>query len=197
MRPALLSLVAMGVLAVGAVSLGAEEKIEASPYYPLKVGTKWQYRLGEEKVHIRVARHEKVGNEGCAVLESVQDGKVIETETIAVRKDGLYRIATDDGPLNPPMCFLKLPPRRGASWDVNFQIGDAKVSGTLLLDTEEVQVPAGKFSAVVTRDRDFQINGTKLDSAVWFVSGIGPVKKWVKVGKLEMVLALEKFEPAP
>jgi hypothetical protein len=192
-----MGLVAAGCLTMGAAPLSGEEKGKASPYFPLQVGTQWHYRLGDEQVRIQVARHEKVGDEWCAVLESVQDGIVIETETVAVRGDGLYRIATDDGKLNPPLLFFRLPPRKGDSWPVKFKVnGEASVSGTFVVDQEVAEVPAGKFAAVVTHSKDFEADGIKFTMASWYASGVGPVKKLLRAGPLEMVLELERFEPA-
>ena len=70
----------------------ADEKIKESPYYPLKVGTKWHYKAGGNPIVIQVAKHEKVGDVMCALLETSKEGQVVASEHITIKDDGVYRV---------------------------------------------------------------------------------------------------------
>src|SRR5262245_57375242 len=100
-------------LVAGPVGLWAQEKIAESPYYPLKVGTAWHYRAGDKKTIVRVVKHEKVGDTLCALLETERDGTVGAREHIGVKEDGIYRFTGDGVRAEPPVCVLKLPPKKG------------------------------------------------------------------------------------
>src|SRR5579885_1199326 len=120
------------------VELAAQEKLNETPYYPLKVGSTWHYRAGESKFTIRVAGHEKVGDVTCALLETIREGKVVGSEHLAVTADGVYRYdftlpQSQSDPkdktktvkqpvkqsLKPPILILKLPPKSGDGWKVD------------------------------------------------------------------------------
>src|SRR5262249_46129673 len=84
---------ALMMLCVGLVSApAADEKINDSPYYPLKIGTKWQYRAGMATLVLRVTKYEKVGAIPCAVVEVSRDDKVVATDYVGMQKDGVYRV---------------------------------------------------------------------------------------------------------
>src|SRR5262249_43354252 len=71
----------------------ADDKIKDSPYYPLKVGTKWTYRVGTNSFNMQVTKHEKVGDLLCGVIETSKDGNVVLTEYVGVKDDGVYRFS--------------------------------------------------------------------------------------------------------
>src|SRR5690348_14212 len=101
MKPLRRGLLGCSLLFLAVVELAAQDKLRQTPYYPLQVGTTWHYRAGDSKFTIHVARHEKVGDTLCAVLETKRNGKVIGSEHLVVTSDGVYRHT------------LTLPPSRG------------------------------------------------------------------------------------
>src|SRR2546423_13590341 len=69
-RPALLAALALAF----AAPAFADEKVGESPYYPTKVGTTWNYRLGEMKATVKVVKHEMKGGHMCALVETTING---------------------------------------------------------------------------------------------------------------------------
>jgi hypothetical protein len=175
-------------------ALRSGEQVKDSPYAPLKVGTKWVYRFGEEKITVAVVKHEKIGNVLCALLESTSDGKVVLREHVAVAADGVYSHALNGTKTEPPLLVLSLPSKKGASWKIDSKVGGKTWKGTLTLDEAEVKVPAGTYKALVVRSDDLEIAGTKASGATWYASGVGMVRQTLKQGGREALLELEKFE---
>ena len=109
-------------------------------YFPLQKDTTWTYRAGRNEVLVRVAGEEKIGNETCSKLETSIGGMVVSTEYVTVRKDGVYRVKVGDQLVKPPLCFLKLPPKKDATWDVKSTVGVEEVSGRFKAGEAELPV---------------------------------------------------------
>ncbi len=167
----------------------------AASYYPLKIGNTWEYRAGKKKLTVRVAREDLVGTVTVAVVESTLDGETV-TERVAVRKDGVYRYSGKGVDYEPPLCFLKLPPTKGATWQVKSRGDGLEIAGTFTAGEEEVTVPAGMFEAITSASQDFRMDTVKMAVKYWFVPGIGMVKQRVQVGGREVVIELVKYTPA-
>ncbi|HZT83377.1 MAG TPA: hypothetical protein VFA26_24315, partial [Gemmataceae bacterium] len=115
---------------------------------------------------------------------------------VAARADGLYRYTDQGQQAQPPLLFLKLPPKKGGAWKFDFKLGGQQVKGGLVLDEEEVTVPAGKYKAVVVETKDAEGPATlKPQAKWWYAPGVGLVKQQMKVGDAEATFELEKFEP--
>jgi tRNA A-37 threonylcarbamoyl transferase component Bud32 len=151
-------------------------------YYPLKAGTKWHYRLASNRdfrFTIRVVDIEKLDGETLvARLEEVVDGVVTRREDVSSTTVGIFRHHSNGLDLSPPLCLLTFPARAGQSWhgDVKFN----EYQGTAacrIARTEEVTVPAGKFTTIVVhRDNQLKV-GPTYRYVDWFAPGIGPVKR--------------------
>jgi hypothetical protein len=191
-----LPLVALALL-VGCSTAGpAREAFRETPYYPLKVGTRWVYRVDDNKhLTLYVARHEKVGDEVCALVETVRDGEVIGKEHIRSTASGVYSLGRDGKRLVPPLPLLKLPPTVGQTWSVNLKRGGKVSKGTYRMGEDTVQVPLGKFQAVTLRGESFEEeSGLAVAFTYWFAPGYGPVKQVVRVGGKRTAMELESFE---
>jgi hypothetical protein len=164
-----------------------------SPYYPLRPGAQWTYRSGEQKVMLRVTKLEKVGDALCAVLETKRGDGLPITEHLGVRKDGLYRFKALTFPLEPPLCVLKLPPQKGASWTLDSRLGADVVKGTSTLDEMEITVPFGKVNALVVKT-ELPRGDQKFTITTYFARGVGMVKQTQNLGGKEITLELETFE---
>jgi hypothetical protein len=194
------------VLFGSAAALTARDDLAERPYYPLQVGTTWHYKAGDSKFTIRVAKHEKVGDTLCALLEVERDGKVIASEHLAVAIDGVYRhdqikVGKDGKPstqtLKPPLLVLKLPPKKGEKWQVDSKADGEICRGTFqIADEEEVKVPAGTYKAVRVACPDLEVGGLKSILTTYYASGVGMVKQVIQVGNTRIEFELTKFEPA-
>jgi hypothetical protein len=175
-----------------------------TPYYPLQVGNTWNYKLGDNRYLLRVAKYEKVGDYNCARVEMVVEDKVASHEHLTVTNEGLVRVAYDDKRADPPLLFLKLPPAKDATWKVDSVIGKTdqapgeRVTGTFTQGEEaKVKVPAGTFEGVVTcASQNLDANGLKLSFKYFFAKGTGMIKQEIDVGGQKVIIELEKFEPA-
>jgi hypothetical protein len=167
----------------------------SAAYYPLKVGTTWEYKVGNKKATVRVLREETVEKAKVAVLETTLDGKTI-TERVGVKADGVYRYSGEGVDYTPPLCFLKLPPRTGETWEVKSRGAGLEIAGTFESEEDEVTVGAGQYEAVTASCREFRIDTARMEVKYWFVPGIGMVKQRLKLGGREVLIELEKYTPA-
>lgn len=181
----------------------ADDKMLATPYFPLDVGTTWHYRMGEARYKVKVTKHEKLNNVLAAKLESFGDkDKFLSSEHYAVvsEQEGLkvVRVATNDKPLVPPVPVLRLPAQKHLNVPWNF---DSKLDGQVLRGKfrirsadGEVTVPAGKYRAVLVEGVDLEVLGNKVNLAYQFAEKVGLVKTTMQVGGQTYVADLEKME---
>lgn len=177
---------------------------EASPdprvYFPLQVGNTWRFvnSAGAETV-TQVVRIEKVQNEEGYRLETSVANRVVSSEVLAVRPDGIYRLAANDVPLNPPMPVLKNPLKAGASWSFQSQVKDRTIGGTLTVQSlaEAEMTRAGKFKCVKVAGDNLQLDKQKAALTTWYAPQVGPVKISIKIGEQETTLELVEFKLAP
>jgi hypothetical protein len=96
--------------------------------------------------------------------------------------------------------FLKLPPKKDETWEVEAKIGAEKLKGTFKSGevSEDVKVPAGiyKKENVVTSGSDnLDANGQKISFTYFFAKDVGMIKQTIKIMTQEVVIELEKYEP--
>jgi len=177
-----------------ALSLAADEKIKESEYYPFAVGTTWNYTVnGKQKVTFRVAKHEKVGKDLTALVETVADDKVVATENVGIKDDGLYRFTMAGLTADPAVRILKLPAKKGDSWKVKSKVGDDEFSATFTLSEGKVKVPAGEYDALIAETDEVTVGGVKMTIKVWYAKNVGMVKMIMKIMGNEVNFELEKF----
>ena len=80
---------------------------------------------------------------------------------MAVLKDGVYRFTTAQKDITPPLCFLKLPLKKGETWTVNSISENVQLTGSFTCDDESVKVPAGRYQAKHVWSKDFQLGRRK------------------------------------
>ena len=178
----------------------AQVKLEQTTYYPLAVGTSWEYKAGDSKYTLRVTKHEKVGDTPCARVEMIvkekDKDKAVSFEHVAVAKDGVSRYSFEGKEAKPPVLFLKLPPKKDETWKVDSKVGGESVKGTFKNTGEEdVKVPAGSYKAVVVASQDLEANGVKMSVTYYFAEKVGMVKQVVEVSGQKIIIELEKYDP--
>jgi hypothetical protein len=169
-------------------------------YFPLKVGSKWHYRSGDEKVIVQVAKAEilefakKKGKEKVPgfTLKITSAGRELTEQVAVIPDDGVYRFSTAGKEIVPPLCILKFPIKKGNSWPIDSLCKDQPIKGNFTCDEADITVPAfkNKFRAVTT-----SFKGPKMSFEYYFAPGFGIVKQRIDVGNFKVVLELEKFEP--
>lgn len=168
-----------------------------SPYFPTPEGTAWQYRLGEKKLTIRVAAHEKVGAQLCAKLETVLNGSVIAVQQVAETTAGIVRVSHNGEKITPPVLFLKLPVAKEQSWEVDSKIesplGAVALTGKFSRSQEDVKVPAGEFKKAIRVKGEFTINGKPAAMTSWYAEKVGMVRQMISMDGQDYMLELEKY----
>ena len=168
-----------------------------SDLYPLKVGTKWTYKIGEATIIVRVA---SVDDDG-AKLETVVGDRVLATEVIKVGPDAITRTKINNSKIEPPVVVLKLQGGKavkGDNWKVESKVQDSTITGdfSIKADAEEVKVPAGDFKAVLVEGPNFKVADSTTSVKYWFVPGKGIVKLFYSLQGNDSVLELKDFSEA-
>ena len=112
-------------LAFGVTLAFAQDKI-SHPYYPLSVGTEWQYNFNYAEGMVYRTVEKTIGDTLFYIKDRVSFGSVLATidwEKLVIRKNGIYRVAfkgMDDpeyNEKNPPELVLPLPMEIGFKWE--------------------------------------------------------------------------------
>jgi hypothetical protein len=164
-------------------------------FYPLKMGNTWTYSgPGNLKLVNKVVAHEKIGGVMCAKLETSMNGMAMANEHVGITRDGIYRFAFNGAAIDKPVLVLKLPARAGDTWKIESKIGNETVTGNLKTSEGFVQVPAGKFKALVASGK-VEASGQTIEAANYFVRGVGVAKIKMEIAGTIIEINLEKFEP--
>ncbi|MCI0700171.1 MAG: hypothetical protein L0241_03690 [Planctomycetia bacterium] len=197
LRAIRLALGAAIILVTGTTLAQPGKEGPAEGYFPLKKGTTWTYDVGENKIEVKVAKVDKMGNEEHYTLETLVGKDPKTTEVVTVKTDGVYRVKAKDDKLNPPVKVLALPLKKDASWDVNSKLGAQVIKGNLKIIKldEEVTVPLGKFMTVHVEGKDIDFAGTKTTVHLWFAKDRGIVQaEFIMQNNEKVLLKLSKFE---
>ncbi len=177
-----------------------------SAFYPLRVGDTWTYRVGDQTVVVRVVQEEILaykpavkGKDETAkvrgfLLESKSGNRVL-IEKVAVLNDGVYRFHAAGKDIAPPLCFFKLPSRKGDSWQVDAASEGQAVKGTFIGGEEGVAIAVSaektaRYNTVTVTCPDLLIGGQKMSITYWFAENIGMVKQRVQMDNVEVVMEL-------
>ncbi len=197
LRTMRLTVGAVVVLCGGAIlAQPPKDAPNADGFFPLRPKTKWTYKVQDQAIEVVVSGTEKFNNEDCTKVDTMVNGKVVASELYAVRADGVFRVKVKDDKIDPPVKVLAIPVKKGDSWDVKSKVGTQTVAGTFKVknDKEAVEVPAGKFEAVLVEGADLDVAGTKTTVKMWFVKDKGVVKLSYKIQDAESVLELSKLD---
>lgn len=177
--------------------------VASSPYYPLKVGTRWLYKSADHALEVRVVKHERVGQTACALLETTRDGVKVASEHLFAKNDGVYRLSADGKVFTRPIPLLKMPPKRGQHWSVTFEQQRPPQRGVFETGAEDVDVAIGSFHGpdVVRASRlAVTLRGEILAGEVptvrfryWFVWDVGIVKQVITTRERTVEYELIKF----
>ena len=174
----------------------AQEK-ENEKNYPLKLGTKWTYKISgnASKLLLKAAKEEKVGDENCVLLEGTLDGNVVEREWQALKADGVYRCKYAEALSEPPLRLLKFPPKKDDNWKQDVKTAGAQITVASSVTIEDVEVPEGKYrNATVVRAVISMGGMDAAKTTSYYADKRGLVKKVIEVGGNTITLELEKFE---
>jgi hypothetical protein len=181
-----------------------------TPYFPLREGSTWYYKISSGGSYtVKMTGLEKSGDEACAKLETRQgdkaDGKLLATELVTVKADGVYRCGFAGSPATPPLLFLKLDPKdpgkttkSGAKWTFKSEIAKQDVAGSFKLEeTKDLTVGKTAYKNVVkVTSEGVAIDGQPVVITYYFAKGVGMIKQEVNVGGDTTTTELEKYTEA-
>jgi hypothetical protein len=169
-----------------------------SEYYPLKVGNKWTYKVGEATtIEMKVDKIDDKEKE--ATLNTYVNGKQVASEAVKVQPDGILRTKINGTAITPPVKFLALPVKKGEKWKVDSKITvtgqEHAIKGefTIKEDKEKIKVKDKEYETVVVDGPEFDIAGTKTAVKYWFAPAKGVVKLTYNIAGNEAVLELTEF----
>lgn len=149
-------------------------------FLPLKVGNKWTYKIevGGQSLETvqKVVKIEKKDGKEIATLEVEIGGQTLSEQTSSDEK-GIFRYSIQGMPIEPPVQALKLPFKKGETWEAKFtaQGQETKVAYKSEAE-EEVSVPAGKYKTVMV-SAQFEVMGQQFSAKIWYAPGVGIVKQ--------------------
>ncbi|WP_020468078.1 TapB family protein [Zavarzinella formosa] len=116
-------------------------------------------------------------------------------ETMLVSKTELT--LPPQGPIDVPITFLKLPAKKGDTWE---SMKTSKGAGGVIFKSacmgeEEVEVPAGKFKAIKVETAVMTPTEEYSRMTMWHAPGVGLVKLMTKSGGRETSSVLKSFTP--
>jgi hypothetical protein len=184
---------------------------ESTPYFPLTAGNTWTYKVtgGKEggPVEVKVAGFEKVKTregdkdieEVCARLETRRDKDLVATELYTVRKDGVFRVAYANMKLNPPVCVIKIPIKKGDGWDFKSKVGEGdkapEVEGRFELGEHKgLKIGEKTYDTITVTSKTLKIDNQELTTTYYFAEKIGMIKQEVEISGKKVTLELDKFD---
>ncbi|HEV3263389.1 MAG TPA: DUF2610 domain-containing protein [Gemmataceae bacterium] len=176
-------------------TLGAPARELVSPYFPLKQGRTWVYTssTGAEITVLKAARPAQAAERKYWLVETMVNGKVTESEQIAIELDGVYRQSSTPSLLKSNVRVLPLPARGGDSWVIKSRTGlRAGVNGQGATRVEDVTVPAGEFKGAIVAEMKTQDASGKSTQIVWYAKDVGPVKVVTKTKNGTLTWELKK-----
>jgi len=181
------------------VSPPATSTLEQCELYPLAKDTQWFYRSGPLEVREKVTRHEDFQGEFCARIETFYEDRVISFEHVAVRPDGVYRVAVGGKPVEPPLKFIGLPAQPGAKWTINSLVAGKPLKGEFTSSEGTWQFRSHRgdqdqsFKTYKVSGDNFQAGGEAVSFTYEFVPQLGKVKQTARVHGLETTIELRDF----
>jgi len=188
----LAGLTVLALLSAG-VAAPAQDAAATNPYYPLKVGSEWTYKVQGGPIKVKVAGPEKVGMINGYKLETSAGNKVSATETVAVTPEGVKRLNVNGLTPEQPILFLPADPEATKSWDVDTKVGGQAIKGKFTANKEKVTVPAGTYDAVHVKGDNMTIGTTQTTVEYWFAKDVGIVKLKFTLGSQDATLELESY----
>ena len=172
-------------------------KAKLAAYFPLNNGDEWVYRI--DTLRSRVVAT------GVAVKGGVTTGELVTydgdegsereatRQTLRIDNDGVHCTHMNGKALTPPYTVLSFDPKRENKWQAEGELdGKDYLSRWEIVGKEDVEVPAGKFTAVrVTMS--FTVGKLPIAAQLWYAEGVGQVKMTNTGIKGEIVQELRSY----
>jgi hypothetical protein len=157
---------------------------DAPLYYPVQKGTPWAYD-GDPAYTLAITSAEKDEKNEATILvieKEMSDGTKAQLQKLAISRRGILWLESMGGKFDTPVWLLKTSARPGEEWPFTTSgPGVADTRGVIrVVGSEDVEAPAGKFSAVCMEQKaTLMANGKptyNFIQTLWYASGVGLVK---------------------
>ena len=160
--------------------LAAPRKVDSPPahYHPSTVGDKLVYKEDDGRRPMEWALEvTDVQQKGAALIVTLQgaDGHKTPAFRYEVSDKGVCKLGEDDDVHEPPECFLRLPSKKGETWESTDDREGYRIKYTSAGE-EEVEVPAGTFRCVRV-DSECVYDGWTWIRSQWRAPRYGLVKE--------------------
>ena len=202
MRVTALLTLAVAVAAAGAAPVPRHLMKEPVLYHPVEPGAKWVYRsycvddlVGHDVVEVVIAVHDPKGEPGVKVAElgTVFEGKTHGSWYLAVSPKGLSEgYMALGGNFVTRIEGLRLADTPGVAWEATIGQGpNAYQQKHTFRGAEVIEVPAGRFRALLVDTEFAYKTGEKRLWRRWYAPGVGMVKLEADGGRK----VLKEFTP--
>ena len=195
-------LIGLGVLSACLIGITATAQdpvptpATSNPYFPLKTGSKWTYKVQGGPVEVTVMGTEKVKEITAYKLETKAGGKISASEVVGVTADGVVRFNVNGLTPESPILFLPTDPVAKKEWEINTKASGQVIKGTFKAGKEKVTIGTATYDDVIyVKGADMQVGGASTTIEYWFAKNVGIIKLRFTLGTQDATLELEKYEP--
>jgi len=178
--------------------LAAPRKEHSPPVYyiPSTVGDKLVFEddFGDQREWVaEVTEARQNGAAKFVTVRVLQGDFTSEPWRHEVSDKGIYRVAVGDAVLESPECILRLPFRKGETWETTrIDQGETVTHKFASADEEEVEVPAGKFRCLRV-EAECVFKGVTWKRTLWYAPRVGMVKAVDKDNHSVLTTVLKSF----
>lgn len=131
-----------------------------------------------------------------------EKGLLLHRQDFLLFNPKLGNFQLTEAKIDPPQVFMEFPLTEGKSWTRSADMGGVTLSAVFLVrGEEEVETPAGKFTALKIESHGGNsgtagnTGGSEFTSFQWYARGVGMVKEIVQVEKGTSTTVLKEYKP--
>ncbi len=171
----------------------------------------------KSEITFKIAGVQDIGGVNCFIKETVtnqdqnpreyyevnpEKGLLLHRQDFFVFNPKVGNLQMTEAKLDPPQVIMEFPLTPGKSWTRSADMGGMTQSAVFLVrGEEEVETPAGKFTALKIESHggnsapEGNAAGAEFSALQWYVKGTGMVKEIVELEKLTSTTVLKEFKP--
>jgi hypothetical protein len=131
---------------------------------------------------VEVTEARQMGAAMIVTVRIVEGDRTSQSCRYDVSDKGVYKVGEGDAVLESPECYLRLPLKKGDTWETaHTHEGETVTAKYMFAGEEDVEVPAGKFRCLRIKS-EYLFQGWTFTDTRWFAPRRGMVKE-VIVGK--------------
>lgn len=170
----------------------------------------------KSEITLKIAGVQDIGGVSCFIKETVtnqdqnpkeyyevnpEKGLLLHRQDFFMFNPKAGSLQLTEAKIDPPQVVMEFPLTPGKSWTRSADAGGMTQSAVFLVrGEEEVETPAGKFTALKIESHGGNSGptgntaGAEFSALQWYVRGIGMVKEIVELDKLTSTTVLKEFK---